>query len=88
MASDPHTTLKEYKEKIRRAEMRVSLQNVRRVIDELEEDLNLDKDMEVIFEELLTIRRSDIHNVESKIHVAPITERLRSRLASAMEIDD
>ena len=65
----------------------MSLENVRRVIDELEEDLNLDKDLESIFENLLVIWRSDTHNVESKVYAAPITEHMRIRLANAMEID-
>jgi hypothetical protein len=85
-ASCPHA-LKSYKEAIRVAEIFVSLQNVQKVIAELEEDLNLDKDLYNILENLLLIRRSDIHNVESKVYVAPITERMRSRLAIAMEID-
>jgi hypothetical protein len=79
--------LKKYRETISRSEMWVSLENVRRVIDELEEDLNLDKDLESIFENLLVIWRSDTRNVESKVYAAPITEHMRIRLANAMEID-
>ena len=88
ISSDPRE-LKEFRETIRKNEMWVSLENVRKVIDELEEDLDLDDsdDVENILGKLLVIWRSDTHNVESKVYVAPITEHMRTRLANAMEIN-
>ena len=61
-----------------------SLENVRKVIDGLEEDLNLNDNLKNIFEDLLVIWRSDTRNVESKVYVAPVTEHMRIRLANAM----
>jgi hypothetical protein len=86
ISKDPQR-LKRFRETISRSEMWVSLENVRKVIDELEEDLNLDNDLKKIFENLLVIWRSNTHNVESKVYAAPITEHMRIRLADAMGVD-